>query len=49
MHKLSEATLVTITLKKDKNYFYINYSYNGIGLTIEELKFKNVLKMWKPV
>lgn len=44
MRKHSEATLVAITFKVDKNQLHINYSDNGKGLDLKELKFKNGLK-----
>ena len=44
MRKHSEATLVAITFKKDKDYYLVNYSDNGIGLNLETLKFKNGLQ-----
>ena len=44
MRKHSEATLVAITFKDDKKQMYVNYSDNGKGLDLKELKFKNGLK-----
>jgi len=44
MRKHSEATLVAIAFKDDKNQLCINYSDNGKGLDLKELKFKNGLK-----
>ena len=44
MRKHSEATLVAITFKNDKSNMVINYSDNGKGLDLKELKFKNGLK-----
>jgi len=44
MRKHSEATLVAVTFKVDKNLLYVNYSDNGKGLELNELKFKNGLK-----
>lgn len=44
MQKHSEASLVAVTFKNEKNHFYVNYSDNGIGLDLNELKLKNGLK-----
>ena len=44
MRKHSDATLVAITFKKDDSHISINYSDNGKGLDLKELKFKNGLK-----
>lgn len=44
MRKHSEATLVAIAFKDDKNVLNINYSDNGKGLDLIDLKFKNGLK-----
>ncbi|MBT8316042.1 MAG: hypothetical protein HKP59_00290, partial [Lutibacter sp.] len=43
MRKHSEAKLVAITFKHNQNHFYINYSDNGIGLDMKDLRFKNGL------
>ena len=44
MRKHSEATLVAITFKNEDSHISINYSDNGKGLDLKELKFKNGLK-----
>ncbi len=44
MRKHSEATLVAIAFKDNKNILNINYSDNGKGLDLIDLKFKNGLK-----
>ena len=44
MRKHSEATLVAITFKNVDSHISINYSDNGKGLDLKELKFKNGLK-----
>ncbi|RXP60890.1 tetratricopeptide repeat-containing sensor histidine kinase [Lutibacter sp. HS1-25] len=44
MRKHSEATLVAVTFKVDKNLLSVKYSDNGKGLELNELKFKNGLK-----
>lgn len=44
MQKHSSARLVAISFKKDSNQHFINYSDNGIGFALKELKFKNGLK-----
>lgn len=43
MRKHSEASLVAITFQNIKNHYAINYSDNGVGLSLEELTFKNGL------
>jgi len=44
MRKHSDATLVAITFKNEDSHVRINYSDNGKGLDLKELKFKNGLK-----
>tara|TARA_R110001583_G_scaffold68241_1_gene194397 strand:- start:1141 stop:3081 length:1941 start_codon:yes stop_codon:yes gene_type:complete len=43
MQKHSKAKLVVISFKKDRNKCFINYSDNGIGFVLKELKLKNGL------
>ncbi|SNR37098.1 hypothetical protein SAMN04488111_0960 [Lutibacter flavus] len=43
MQKHSKAKLVAISFKKERNNYVINYSDNGIGVVLKELKLKNGL------
>ena len=44
MQKHSNATLVVISFKKNKDQYLINYSDNGVGVTLNEFLLKNGLK-----